>query len=1093
MENFFVRCSEDVDFDTGDYLYDNRACVDGNVLRADGIAMTLPFSCLYFKNLPYDLLIVSEDQFIYRVNKYRKKIEEIGQVHDRILGVSAKNDSILIVTEKEMMLFNAYFDLVRSKALDSAEGGPGPLDSCKIVWADDAFCLVAGSGSVIYSLSLEIVSAIGERIVDAVFMSRYNKFACAVGGTVRFIEPNGLEHGDPLPVDCDMLSLLDVDGAKVLVAGKDDRTGLYYMKNFHWYKKAEVAGRLVCCEGNTVLTRREGGLARLYVYREMSEGLVVDGCGLKYTDLSKAIIPPPYCYSELVLGRQIDDLHRSGDSLYILSGNRIHQYSVNGGDFSAPVLHEIGTKAATGVVVVGGDIIIRAGDAVSRLEDGRLFPICHPQTAPVLRLYDISGRLGILLADGGLVLFTGDGYLDHRVFRFKINLSRSLDLQWHTSDAMDLNRRMEGIQIDGRGELTLYLLCDGVLQVARLRGAEDQISPYAALHITSFLCFDGYVIYTSKDRLVVSENGNTLSTSYADASLHLLAVKDNRIICQTRFGTLETVTNKIFSRRLIAGHIGGRRYREAACLCDKHHIEYDIFYCDGRCPVSIVDELEDRHVLSLVSVLKVEEPVYHENDSLGRLRAVFRPDMVFAADGASTGTVPGGLCIWSDCIDHLFADPYRERQFDLDLLAPPGCARHGDSIDLNCLSLSLNTVLRRLDPRKHLGAVVGFFIALRRIDLCFYLPDLEKAIKLLFNRVSANDILKAAVSTLSLEKMILAHKVCQSDYTPFVDFYNSRENIPFSMYDYLEDRRMALYHLVKGTGDIDGRVREYVEKHNLFDELLMYQYFGLFPCNFSCYVAEHVCAEKAFVLFMLGGDREKALAAAEKDVLWRRALPFFDEKDVQLRFIRLLVDRGRIAEAAEIHEKYLGEHRSAVELYIRGNSFGEALLVYKSNGLGDMRGLFTDSSKIALKNEIAELGILVSSYDKYRARIAQVRERLNESVAMSQTSFSYTSLKSARNALVRDRPGGAYENEYVLNKIRGLVIQVVQWRERTESLLRVFAEFGMEECVLAHNRTFGDVRKRLRAEVDEVWAFERSDYDPNRPVIDKPAVSEWFD
>ncbi|KAI5170437.1 hypothetical protein PAEPH01_1427 [Pancytospora epiphaga] len=155
---------------------------------------------------------------------------------------------------------------------------------------------------------------------------------------------------------------------------------------------------------------------------------------------------------------------------------------------------------------------------------------------------------------------------------------------------------------------------------------------------------------------------------------------------------------------------------------------------------------------------------------------------------------------------------------------------------------------------------------------------------------------------------------------------------------------------------------------------------------------------------------------------------------------------------------------------------------------------FFNYARIATKNEVLALKELESFFDKNVERIEKVRDRLDSNVEMSQSSHSSsTSSKSVRNALIKDRPGGVYENEYVLNKLRDVVLDIVKLYQRTLSLLEIFEMGGLCECMKAYRDTFGNLRLTLRGKVDRLWEYKRHDYDPNRPIIAKPELPLFFE
>lgn len=94
-------------------------------------------------------------------------------------------------------------------------------------------------------------------------------------------------------------------------------------------------------------------------------------------------------------------------------------------------------------------------------------------------------------------------------------------------------------------------------------------------------------------------------------------------------------------------------------------------------------------------------------------------------------------------------------------------------------------------------------------------------------------------------------------------------------------------------------------------------------------MARHSTADRAFVLYLLGGERGKALEVCCENVLWREALGEFKEKETRLKFVELLVDRSRYAEAGEIYDEHLMDYGRAIECYMKGECYGRAFGAWK--------------------------------------------------------------------------------------------------------------------------------------------------------------------
>jgi len=242
-------------------------------------------------------------------------------------------------------------------------------------------------------------------------------------------------------------------------------------------------------------------------------------------------------------------------------------------------------------------------------------------------------------------------------------------------------------------------------------------------------------------------------------------------------------------------------------------------------------------------------------------------------------------------------------------------------------------------------------------------------------------------------------------------------------------------------------------------------------------------------------------------LLWREALTITSSSDICLYFITALIQNNRPSEAGEIVER-LGDYSSAVELYLEGRSIAKALRLYqtvefetcntynhrkKRLSAEEIRELIRSTAISYLKGDLSELNSLQASLEKYKERLCVVRARLNENMTGTQTTFSYSSMKSSKKALLKDRPGGVFENEYVLNKIRDTVMAINDWRIRCQELLDVFDALGNVEMSEALQLRFKSIDGTLKADVERIWDYRRTDVDFELPNVPMPVLSAYFD
>lgn len=1125
MENFFVRRKEVWNFSDKSYLYDMGARVEHHILHSGDIRIELPFTPTYLRNLPFDFFLISDDQSLYRINKHKLDIEDIGYVTDSIRAVECGPDRIIIATDKEFLLFNAYFDLVKSRSLSqetecssvscrkddisccverhAARNGSclessSDQNACKnvykIVDAGDLFGYIESARMMIYDSGLEPVGAVNEAIFDAVYIPRYNRFACATLCSIRFFEPNGLEHGDPIDVKAKMLQSMTAGGCSLLVAGKGCEISIFYMKNFFWYKKLVINGELLQTENSTVIVAGPESITRFFVYREKSSNFVIDGHRLYYTNLRRAIVPPPFYFKCIEMDSQITGFYFDGSLLCVSDLDKACVFSIDKDD----MINKVKTLGRL------GDDFIAAGDAFL-LKSGGSVEIVGPvssqiklfvrrademsKKSPILRLYSFGGFPACLFYNG-IVLFDD-------VYRFDVSLEHSFDLQ--------ISFEKSKMYLLGSGHLHAVSLSRGHSQCASLEerigtmflGIEGQ--PVLSA-VASYLLHRKYILYISKHVLSVLDcDTGTKWEGYSEEGTEVLAVKDNKIILYTRFGTLETLTCKLFGRALARDLISHNRLREAAQLCDASHISYSIFFESGSFDLTCLSQFDDSHALSLFEAMGTGWQIaLLENEYLERLERNFNPSVVLRDQ--SFEIVDSG-CIHIASVNHIFADisqmPLKIKDTKhlrhCDFLHEQKNA--SDLVDGRPSVDFLNSFLRSLDVDKHFVTIVNVLMTLNRVDLCFYLPNPHRAIKILLTKLSPESVSRESIRTLSIEKMVLAHKACQRDYTSLMKFYNSCENTKHSLSDYLEDRASALFYMVENSTPED--TKHYAVKYGLLDHLLLYTYHSVFDMNFYEPVAQHKDPLDAFYLYRMSGNRQKALEVAAKNVLWREAIELDASADNCALFLSILTKNSMFLEAGTIYESN-EDYVDAIKFYIKGRGISKAFALLESPKLSaeqkdSMVRLLRKASGNYLRSDIETFKDLTASFKGYVERLQAVRDRLNENMNITQTTLSNSSMKSFKRALIKDRPGGVFENEYVLNKIREVVLEIDSWRRQTEPLIEIFLAFGDEDMISVHNDLFKPMKETLRREVERMWSYERTDFDLERPLVSKPELSRYFD
>lgn len=1154
MENFTILTREEITFNSS-FIYDREAWLTANKIEFDSNCLDIPFKVIFFRNLSFDLLILSQDQTLYRINKFKKLLEPIGTITDKILAISTGNDKIVILTEKEILLFNSYFDLDRHVEVSKVIGDFRYIEeyelnyTYRIIFGDGVFTLLTPESMNILNFELSVCGIFNEKILGAIFISDYNKFACLTlsDKCIKFIEPNGLEHGEPLFDFAGNIHSLFIGNTQIILLDKKDCVEGYYQKNFFWYKKFSIKGNFYSTEDNAIIIQEEQTLFKYRVFREKSTKFVINSNNLYYTNFNRAIIPPPFYYKSIDFTSQIFCYHFELGKLICADRTGISVLSIDKMDNIKRLTFVSYEKLSLNVEYVF-EILMNQSDVYLRIQSG-IYRIDF-ETLLVKHVKSYDNTLKMVYNLGSMILFHSKGDLSYgnRLYNFNFTKKKDFDLQISNNEVFLLNDgELQYVQISNNEEMFNLIDSTTALNLST-KFRPPQTSDIANLNhqqlfyatklysdVSTFLIYENYLLYISKNEFcLIDRASNEKICSYAEDGLSILAIKDNSIIFSTRFGSLETVTNKLFTLKIIKKLIESQLIDEAAAKCDLNHINYSIFLGDKGFTSNLISKFNDSQALSFFNCLKIPKHRFLlECEIFERLDMNF--DTLFA-----TRDKPFEVKI-EECIPIEIAKNFligfdfshklklREADFlknKIEIL---------DYIDNECKMRNINSFLSSLNIERHFSTIVNVFIALDRVDLCFYLPNLQKAIKVLQTKLSPETICKASILSFDIEKIILTHKLCQRDYASFISFFNSCENRKFSVYHYLENKKLALYYLTDyniSNGLSIDEIIDYAKTNNVINCLILFTYHNIFNFSFYSYVAEYKEPLDAFYLYKNDGNLTKALEICLANLFWNESLGIDCSNQNCCQYIHLLISATRYSEAGEIVENFIKDHISSIKLYLKGRSIRKALNIYRSKELnsisedtltfnlnGNLFNLENEINKIDeefckfnsrmskenikelilrkcikySENDIALLNSLIETFVKYKNRLSHVRARLNENMNASQTTFSYSSIRSTQKALIKDRPGGVFENEFVMNKISKTVVEICQLRNDVQEILEVFEEFEDYENKNKLLGSFDSLKISLRSEVDEIWKYERTDVDINLPAIPKPMVNGYFD
>lgn len=1051
MDNFFIRHSTRTALGT-DWLLSGHHTVRGRVLHCgDEKIAELPFVPTHFHVLRHEYLLLDAEGRILLMNRASRELQDVGQVGNAVLSVSMSRDEkwCVIATNAEILLFDTYIEFKAS------------ADVCldrlvQIEWTDyNLFAVMAEDCVFFYDTELRRVGECRDRYLGMSWKSTYNVFACSTPECIRFIEPNGLEHGEPLQVSCDRLSFFDCeDVLAVMTHGSGEALlRIYYTRNFHWYQKAvrRVSGRFVCIEDNTVLFRSDKELTRLFVFREKTrcgpEYYVVDGNAVLYTDFSERTIPPPFYAARAVLAEEVVDVCPAAHGCIVLLRQRAVVFEIRDDEFV--VRNEIALNWECSSVTRVGDLVLFKGKDgfLARTIAGEAADLPEELSSRVVRCYGFNGTLHLLLEDGSLVA------------------GKTL------CSGVDLKREFE-VFVDSR----VIVLSNGMLCVDGERTRD----------VTSFLASEHSLVVTTDETCRFYFEGRE-SCCQIDPGMRLLCMAGSRVVGETRHGTLETFTPRIYTLALVRRLLDAGRYEEAVDGCQRHVVSFDVFL-DAEIDFGrFVSSCRNAHLVSFFNEALERLGGWRlvlESEWATRFRAVFNSEEMFrdASREHFEGLIAQDESIEMAAVAHLLGteDGGEKREEDAGTL----CGRSRRTF--------FNRLLGALDLERNLTFVLFLFVKMKRADLALRTcrHRLREGVGYMLTIANVNMVIHAAMKSFDRDVVLEVLRICQKDASDFLALEDawSGDMLRFKICDFLEDRTEAFRHLSRLGLDEE----EYVWKHGLGEEALMYETCGLSARRPGFYY--ELCAglfpaQKAFVLFGMAGNRKRAFETAEESLFWRDAVELYEGEDRSgfcEELAARLVDADRRHEAAQLAEEFVGDAGRAFAEYVAARSMRDALRL-----CCDAEHLRRES-RACLRERLLALDNLERLFAKYTERLKTVEERTED--CLSETSFSYSQnmRKSKRSTRLRDRPGGRYEREFILDRIRTIALDLLVWRDRNEDLLDVFRALDMEDCVQAHRDAFCRFRTEVGKAVDEIFdAQKRLLYDPNRPVVEKPDLSRW--
>lgn len=1101
MENFFSRHITIAETGGDTWIYSKGYTARKNIIYNESgeSIYEIPFVPKHFHVLAFEYFLVDELNAIYLVNKNTLEILEIGRVKDEVVALSVSRDEkwCVIASTTEILLFDSYIDFKKSIKFEFNE-------VIQIEWTDyEVFGVLTSNMIFFYDIELNLIGKSKEREYSSIsWRSKYNVFGCSTGKEICFVEPNGLEHGDPLEVRCNKLTFLENEDLLATIENNDEGSLLkvFYTKNFHWYLKLlkQVPGGFLCSEKNAVLFKDKERIAKVFLFEEKThsgpEYYVIDGNCILYTDFSKKIVPPPFFSVKIEFDSNVIDIFPSAKKGAVLLRDKVIIFKWNGDNFISEEAFFLGREFDS-VVQFKSFLLLKSKDEflIKKMNGGEEIRINRSVRIQEATRRNIMNEENINVVTSQLCEILNSSVDVVRCYNFEEKLYLLLE-----DGSVIHNGRIvhSGIDLEKRFEIVIGE------DIFVHNGTKLFKNGNVTENITSFLIGEHGIITVSEGtgRFFL---GLKESTCQVDHRLELLCALDFRVVGLTRHGTLETYTPKIYTLTFIRKLLLDGKYKDAIEGCQRYIIPFGVFLDYNIELCKFIEACKDTHLISFFNeALQTfgDFDFILESEKVKRFRRVFNFPMVLEPGKGKEYfevLIANDESISDGSLEHLMEYRNGKSQEDSKL----GNSRYSRDLPRDGKKLCgrntkdfFNELFQSLDLERNFKFAIFALVKVKRMDLALQVAkhDMKGGIGYMLSITNMSNIINSALETCEEDLVHEVMKICQKDSSDFLFLIRNCEKDlrGFKINDFLKNRIDALYHISR-TGMVDLE-REYIQKHDLVEEALMYEACGLSIRKEGYYFnlcAELLPPEKALILFKRAQNIEKALETAIENLYWREALGMcVKERQEELgkSLASRLIDSGKNYEAGQLFEEFLGDTEKAFIEYVKAKSMGNALRLCSDGEL-----LMKEAREI-LKEKLLVLDDIKKSFIKYRDRLKTLEER--EDDCMSETSFSYTeNRRGSKSTKVKNRPGGGYEKEFVLGKIRDIGLNLMRWRDETEDLLKVFEKFEMKECIDAHNTSFSAVGEVLKMEIDNVFGTEKRHlYESNRPIVEKPDLSKWL-
>uniref|UniRef100_T1HAY6 Uncharacterized protein n=1 Tax=Rhodnius prolixus TaxID=13249 RepID=T1HAY6_RHOPR len=433
-------------------------------------------------------------------------------------------------------------------------------------------------------------------------------------------------------------------------------------------------------------------------------------------------------------------------------------------------------------------------------------------------------------------------------------------------------------------------------------------------NITSFLIHYPFILATTSNHtlLLMNSEGSEveeISVRKLERGSKLVAVTGQTVIMQLPRGNLESIQPRALTIMNAGKLLDKKLYKEAIQLLRRQRISFDLC-CDHN---------PSEFFANIKHFIQVVDPQWIT---------------LFVTELLPTDVTRG-----------IYSQYYKQER---QLIYP-----EEQKINKICITL-LEALQSSEEEHKYMLPILSCLVKSRNIAEAIKLANSDQAMQHLLFLVDVDTLYNEALGSYNLEAALQIAGKSQMDPKEYIPFLNSLREMDSNYMKYEIDKMLrrqdsALRNLSKCGDDKLELMYSLIEEHQLYN--LALDLFKSQPERFTeaanmygDYLFKQASFEEAGVLYMRSNNLPKAINAFKKSGNWRKCMLLANRSnysDIELRKLgdslcNTLTSSHKFREAAEMYKDCFADTNKAIEIYLQGHLWEQALYIAETSGLNQL-------------------------------------------------------------------------------------------------------------------------------------------------------------